>query len=745
MARTLVGTLILRLQENISKGAGAAAGALNRLGSSFDALSKRGSGFSRLATDAQKLERDLARLGSAPWGARLQSQLERLGAGAKDIERVRAEWNKLADSMNSRGLTKGAMTQEIARWRTGVLGHFTAVRLEAEKTKRSLADLWKPAAIAAGLGTGSYMTARLGRKGLAASSEYLREQFRQGMAGISPEDRGRLETKAAELSKRYPSVSLTDAMSLGRSAYPFMGGMDRGLQVLEAMTKAFVTLQSAKGVDAAIHEITGLVKGIDNLGKNEGQALGVKNTIDIINGITKAVQMEGRDLDARKLFDFARRAKVAGPQLSTAFLMGAAPALMQDMTAEGFGTALSSAYKALVIGANDSASAADIGAQSALGIRRGAQLNGKKVLNKGELLDKELYSTDPFAWVEKVLIPALQAKGIDLNNDALVTENIAKLSRNSNATGMLTRMVLQRENIRKNMEFYNRAMGIDAADDAQKKDPFVAYEGFGKSFDNLSAALGKFVMPSVVTSMNNLAAGINSIGTAIATADISKLDSYGKALASLGVAGGIGGAFAARGVISMLSAGPMLMQAAQMLQAAALAQGAKGIPGAPLVAPIASGGGIWSSVLGAGGAIAGLFGLGWLMNEGFKAKKQNPAAIGLENEAAKRREQRRAADEELVNRYRTPANPPARGGFGAIVDVAPLDDASAKAKETGALITESLNVTARPNVDTGGIAAARAEVEKLKAALGEVGSLISGIRSGTSSLNGAYSDYGVSP
>ena len=86
----------------------------------------------------------------------MQSQLERLGAGSRDIDRVRNEWNKLVADMNSRGLKKGAMGQEIANWRIGVVGHLTAVRMEADKTKKSLANIWKPMTTAAGLGVGAY-------------------------------------------------------------------------------------------------------------------------------------------------------------------------------------------------------------------------------------------------------------------------------------------------------------------------------------------------------------------------------------------------------------------------------------------------------------------------------------------------------------------------------------------------------------------------------------------------------------
>ncbi|WP_318579672.1 hypothetical protein [Ochrobactrum sp. AN78] len=43
-------------------------------------------------------------------------------------------------------------------------------------------------------------------------------------------------------------------------------------------------------------------------------------------------------------------------------------------------------------------------------------------------------------------------------------------------------------------EQYAGAMGTSAADSAAVKDPFVAWEGFKTSFENLSAAIGETVI-----------------------------------------------------------------------------------------------------------------------------------------------------------------------------------------------------------------------------------------------------------
>lgn len=753
MAKTLVGMIVLKLQENVSKGAGAAAGALNNLGKAVDGLSKRGGGFSRLSSDAKKLQDDLTRLGNAPWGARMQSQLERLGAGAKDIERVRAEWNRLISDIDSRGLKKGAANREIANWRAATIGHFTAVRMEAERTKRSIANLMKPVYTAAGLGTGAYVAGRLGRAGITASSELQREFFRQDMAGISEPDQAKLRARALELSNRYQSAGLVNTMTLGRSAYPMMGGMDRGLEVLEAMTKSFVTLQSAKGVDVAITELNGLLRGIDNLGKNEKGLVGVKDTIDIINGVTKAVQMEGRDFDAGKLFQFARRAKIAGPQLSTDFIVSAAPVLMQDQTPEGFGTALSSAYKAFVIGASDSASGQDLGSQAALGLRDGFSFKKDKkgketktVETKGSLVGRELFSTNPFEWTKQYLIPALQKSGIDMTNDSQVTEAVAKLSRNSLATGMLTRMILQRENIEKNMEFQKNAMGISAADKAAKSDPFVAYEGFLQGLSKLASSVGILATPTITAGLVGLADGFNSIATAITGMDPEKMKSLGTAITALaGLTAVGGGAFlAVKGIMNVLAlanAGPKLILAAQALTAAATRLGGGSV--ASTAADAASGKSGWLSKVMKGALGAALIGtaLPFLKEE----QDTLPAVYGAIDAENKRRRDEAEANQQEMGRSLA-AKRRKDGGFTVNDDSSGVDAAVSKAQQAGQQIENSLSVTAKPNVDTSSLENTLNITQQIEAALGRIGAQARSVQSQIgNALRSTYSDYGVSP
>lgn len=763
MAQTFIGNLILRLQENVSAGAKKAAGALRGLDATAKQIGSNGSGAAKLKQQIDGITAAAQRMASVPWGANVQAQFNRLGAGAKDLDKIRQSWDALQARIGSGGLTGKLKTNEIAAWRQSVVGHLTAVRAQAKSTQsafaamqRGMANAMKPVYTAAGLGTGAYVAGRLGRSGLTAASERQREYFRQEMGGMPADEREKIALRAAQLSQQFPSVDQTSIMEMARAGRNTMGDTDRGLAILEAMTKGQVTLQSARGVDTASTMMSRLIRGIDNLGQNASGELGIKNTQDIIDGVIKAVQIEGRELDPGALFDFARRAKIAGPALDTKFIMNAAPAFMQDMTAQGFGAALSSAYQSFVIGARSVNSKATIAEQKRIGIRQGE--------GHGTLIDSGEFGRDPYAWVKKNLIPRLEKDGVNLSDDTAVAEAVAKLSNNTNATGLITRMIQQREQIDRLMGLYAGSKGIAAAPEAAGKDPFVAYQGILSSLNNLAAAIGEGVMPTIVPGLNALSGAINSMA-----AGVQKMDPT--ALTALGGAGLAAGAFAGykvvTGVAAMLSAGPALNLAAGNLTAAAVAlQGgaAAGAVGGAAGGAAAAGWGArllgMAKIGGIGALIGGYYDLfskggepdagdigsvkpGEAHNSYLEKRRKAAAGFKAEQDAQFQSALPWSESNREAQRAKVFSG---LGSQSPSVDTSSIDAAQAKAASAGAEIVKNLGVSVAPQVETSSIDAAIAKVQQLLNALRGVGPAGSAAGAAVGrELRAAQSDYGVEP
>jgi hypothetical protein len=746
MAKTFLGQLVLRLQDEMSGKAKKAA--------------------TDVTISMKKIEDHARRLAGAQWGTNFQRQIEKMGASARELEIVRRSWDRLHRDMQSKNLGTAMRKSEIGAWKVATLSHLAQVRsglrstekeaLRSAKAIRSaMSAALKPAYVAAGGYTGAYMVNNLGREAVTASSERQREYFRQKMANIPENEREQMFQRSSELSQKYPSAGITDIMEMARGAMATMGSTERGLAVLDQMVKGYVTLQSTKGTDVAGNSLARLIRGIDNLGQNDEGDIGIKATRDIIDGIIRSAQIEGQDIDPGMLYTMARRAKIAGPGLSTDFIMSMAPALMQDMGAEGFGTALSSAFQAFVIGANSNSSKVNIAEQRRLGIRTGE--------GKGTLVDSKLFGQDPYQWVKKNLIPALQRDNVDLSDGTAVSEAVAKTTKNTKASELLTKMITQRYQIDKNMAFYKRTQGVDAADQARFEDPFVAYEGFLKSFQNLAAAVGENAMSVIVPGLNAISNAVNKFSAMVKAGDPTVATGLG--VAGVGAAG-FGAYKIGSAIYGLITAGANLNAAALALQQAAAMQAGKGAAGDLLGGKNGEGAKAgWFAALLVRAKGFSLAAAPGLMAEGLAATPGSTFEEQVAQQAKYKADLQRMLGYLGSKRFwlGAAADPDfnARDAFAiktgrldstaqdAVSGAPPsidMDDVLKRSAEVGRQVAENLSPSAKPEIDTSSIDAAQAKIDRIKASLTSLSGMLSDAQSKVDAqMRRSFSDYGVSP
>jgi hypothetical protein len=724
MARTFIGELILRLKDEMSGAAKTAA--------------------TNLDTSISKIEAAARKLNSASWGGRFEQQLQKLGAGAADIEKLRIAWDRLNTDISSRNLSKSLAGNERTNFKLAALQQFAGIRQawnEEAKIIESRTRIMgkrmelalKPVLVALGGYTGVYMAGVAGREGVIASAEWEREKWRQKVASIPRPEQDQIIGASEKLGSQYPSVGITQIADMARNARAMMGTTQRGLEILPELVKGMVALQSTKGTDVANTQLVNLLRGIDNAGQNQGGDIGIQATKDIIAGMIRAAQVDS-DVDPGKLFQFARRGKIAVPGLSTKFLANVQPALSQDMTAEGFGTALSSAYQAFVIGSNAVTNKANMARQREIGIR-----------NDSGLVQDKLFGTDPYAWVKSVLIPALQKNGVNTSDDVEVGKQVAMLTRNTNASGLITRMITQQQQIDRAIQQYEAAMGPEAADEARFKDPFVAYKGFIESLRNLAAALGEDTMPTIVAGLNHLANGINQLQQAWRDGDpLAK----GGIIAGAGVAA-FGTWKIAAAIWGLMTAGTNLNAAAVQLQIAAAALSGQGAAG-DLTKP--GKGGIWSKLKGLAPWAGGLLGRAspWLA-AGITAYEGLNAVPHSGYESALHYNPNMLIDME--NQRKFDAQFP--GGFEGGMHRAfsgsgpkPVDYSQSvnEAQQAGQQIQSALSVQATPQVNTAELQAAIAMARELKSILAGIGAAAAAAKATVQrEMNRNFADHGVAP
>lgn len=139
--------------------------------------------------------------------------------------------------------------------------------------------------------------------------------------------------------------------------------------------------------------------------------------------------------------------------------------LVQMMGGHGYGNAAMSAYQNLYQGRTTQRAANNLAKFDLIGDPSKVKYNKTgdlAHLDIGAIKGAALFKKDQFAWMEQVLIPAINAKGITKEDD--VVDVIGSFFSNRTASSLFARMYAQRENVHKNMKLNAGADNIDQLD-----------------------------------------------------------------------------------------------------------------------------------------------------------------------------------------------------------------------------------------------------------------------------------------
>lgn len=140
--------------------------------------------------------------------------------------------------------------------------------------------------------------------------------------------------------------------------------------------------------------------------------------------------------------------------------------LVQEMGGFRVGTALMSSYANLYQGRTTKRAARNLENFDLIGDRskvHNDRTGNLSYLDIGAIKGADLFKKDQFAWMEKVLIPALNKKGITEEGD--IVDAIGSIFSNRTASHLMATMYQQRGNIHKNMKLNAGADNIDQLSD----------------------------------------------------------------------------------------------------------------------------------------------------------------------------------------------------------------------------------------------------------------------------------------
>jgi hypothetical protein len=726
--------------------------------------------------DAERAAKDVAK-GMAGTGAtpRLVSDLQKIKATRADIATVADAWNAYRKSAGLAGdATKWTRAQvaDVRSWERQTVGELRAVKREQEAFNRGVARAAANAPstrprlgpMLAGLGAG-YQATRAGGAAWKQGSEVGHERARMHASGMSPAEIEEAQTRAFELSKQVRLVNVGEAMHTIRNIRSVVGDMHEALEVAGPIMKMRATVQATHPHAAVAEDFDQLIKGMEIKGVT--QDMGKFN--HYIEGMTKALNVFGDTLKPFQYYEMFKYGRQATSRLSDDFMLSIAPTLAQELGGSSTGNALSGFNSTIVGGRMKNVA---MQAFNELGLVDMSKViktktDSIKGIKPGGMKETGLAATNPYEWVQKVLRPAMEAKGMTPEQ---MNDMLPRLFGDRVVSQLVGILLNQQGRIEKDKRMVDGAKGTDALDNYLKNDPQAGLKALQESTNTLLSTLTSPLMPAASQGMSMLASGITSLtGVLQNNPGVAELTALTAGVAGLGAAAG--GAKLVKDVltgggasVALNGSAAALNVSAEALTAAAARLGAPGVPGpltgpggaAPGAATGAAAGGVLARMLSGLPTLAGVAATGAALGAGINYMGGNILDIGLTPEQATEKGRKRRSLEYSHNPGGSSREQDdrlkklLRGDGGSTtpkVDTSALDGFVTKADDAKGKL-DGLNATVKPNVDSSSVQEAKQEFVELEALMKRVGSMIASVgaraQKAAADVRRSYADIGIS-
>ncbi|WP_316234965.1 MULTISPECIES: hypothetical protein [unclassified Bradyrhizobium] len=351
----------------------------------------------------------------------------------------------------------------------------------------------------------------LAHKTVEVSAERSHEKTRMEASGMSEQEIEEAGKLAGDISKKFPSLSQTEMMHTARNVRSMVGTFEEATHVLEPLARLRVVALGAhpEKAEELTEDFDKLAKGMEIKGVTQDRA----KFEHYIDNMAKAINVFGdtlRPTDYYEMFKYGRGATTA---LSDEFMLKTAPTLAQELGGSSAGKALAS-FDTQFVGGKMSNKALEQAEKYGLitdmsKVIKTSTGNVKGVL-PGAFIGQEYLKPgqeDPYAWVNKALLPQLAKKGV--TDPAQIQEIIGALSSQQTTAQMLKIFATQQKRIEKDWELVHGAKGGEAAETFQKSDPKVIAKSIGSQLENTLANTTEPAMPAVNQGMNWLASGLS--------------------------------------------------------------------------------------------------------------------------------------------------------------------------------------------------------------------------------------------
>jgi hypothetical protein len=413
---------------------------------------------------------------------------------------------------------KVGVTLALQNQVSGVLGFiardFIKVNAQAKTLQGTLKEIKLLGMTGAILGGAGFLGLGMIARAVKPAEEYVHQLELAKAAGMSQLEIAQATTAAWEATGTVMTTTATQNVAAIRELRMVFGDTQKAMEHMPTVQRLQSILQTVRGSGAHDEAYT-VAKALEMKGavKDVGQ---FDTAADLM---TKAIIASGGKVGAQDFLSTFKYGRAATIGWDDRFTYGILPTLIQEMKSSGGtggaggpGNALMSAYAAVVGGTIPQKS---LKVWQRLGLLDPSKIIYDKVgsakgVAPGGISDSELFQSNPYAWTQKVLLPALKTHGYA--DEAKQRQALQYLFPNRTAGFIMSQMALQGWKFERDQKLIGQASGLSSYDQLIRNDPKMAFEALSSQWENLKTAVGMTVIPVILPALRGLTTAFNALG-----------------------------------------------------------------------------------------------------------------------------------------------------------------------------------------------------------------------------------------
>jgi hypothetical protein len=334
-----------------------------------------------------------------------------------------------------------------------------------------------------------------------------RSQARQ--AGWTAEEIAQAEAKAHKAAGRY-GIAPGSAFNLIRENRQVFGGdLSKTLENIEPFYDLHASMRQ-KNPGASEDELNRQTGNIVKSAEILGYSGDPKRLLAFADFMVRMSQVHGAGLRGEEILNFAKSSKTAGQGYSFEYLASVLPTTLPELGGDRLGTASMTLRQALVGGKMKKRAAenlADLGVIDRDGLMK-TDDDDVKGVRPSSIKGVKLLETNPLKWVQEVLVPAMDAKGIRPEDRPGV---LSTLFSDRNGEYLVSLLMSQAQRMEKDAAMVAGAQGRAGVPTMLLDDPYMTAKRVGGAAAQAGQALSEPFLGPLKTAADAAAGALTSL------------------------------------------------------------------------------------------------------------------------------------------------------------------------------------------------------------------------------------------